>query len=73
MPTRPRTTARTLPTKTREEVVDARAAAPQPVEALDLERDGTSSADERQHVEVLRERRIALGDGDAAASLEAEE
>ena len=40
-----------------EEVVDARAAAPQPVEALHVERERHQHADERQHVDVLAERR----------------
>ncbi len=48
----------------REEVVDPRAAAPQAVEALDLERNRHQHADERQHVDVLAERRLPLGDGD---------
>ena len=46
-----------------EEIVDARAAAPQPVQALDLERERHQHADERQHVDVLAERREALRDG----------
>jgi hypothetical protein len=50
-----------------EEVVDARAPAPQTVEALDVEREGHQHADERQHVDVLAERREALRDGDEAA------
>ena len=49
-----------------EEVVDARAAAAQPVDALDLKRERHQRADERQDVEVLREGRIALGDRDEA-------
>ena len=36
-----------------EEVVDARAAAPQPVQALDVEGERHQDADERQHVDVL--------------------
>ena len=55
-----------------EEVVDARAAAPQPVEPLDVEGDRHEHRDERQHVDVLLERRVALGDRDQAA-LEAEQ
>ncbi len=46
----------------REEVVDARAAAPQPVEPLDVERERHEDAEERQHVDVLAERRLALRD-----------
>ena len=58
-----------------EEVVYARAAAAQPVEALDLERDRHQHADERQHVDVLPERRLPLRDGNQFGDqrLEAEE
>ena len=48
----------------REEVVDPRAAAAQAVEPLDLEGDRHQHADERQHVDVLPERRLPLGHGD---------
>ena len=50
-----------------EEVVDPRSAAPQPIEALDMERERHEHADERQHVHVLAERREALSDGNEAA------
>ena len=43
-----------------EEVVDAGAAAAQPVDALDLEGERHEHADQRQDVEVLGERRVAL-------------
>ena len=55
-----------------EEVVDARAAAPQAVEALQVEADRHDDGHERQHVEVLRQRRLALGDGEETG-LEADE
>ena len=45
-----------------EEIVDARAAAAQPIEALKLEAERHQRGDERQHVEVVLERRHALGD-----------
>ena len=48
----------------REEVVDARAPAPQPVEALDVKGERHEHADERQDVEVLPERRLSLRDRD---------
>ena len=51
-----------------EEVVDARAAAAQPVEPLQVEAERDEHGDERQDVEVLPERRNALGDRDEAAS-----
>ena len=52
-----------------EEIVDARAAAAQPVEALELEaRAATSTAMNGRTFEVLLERRHALGDRDQAAS-----
>ena len=47
-----------------EEIVDARAAAPQPVESLQLEAERHQHRDERQHVDVLLQRRHALGDRD---------
>ena len=43
-----------------EEVVDARAAAAQAVEALELEAERHQHGDERQHVDVLPQRRHAL-------------
>ncbi len=46
------------------EVVDARAAPPQAVQSLDVERERHEHAEQRQHVEVLAERRLAFGDGD---------
>ena len=55
-----------------EEVVDARAAAAQPVEALQVEAERHDHGHERQHVEVLRERRLALGDREEAG-VEADE
>ena len=51
----------------REEVVHARAAAPQAVDALDLERERREHGHERQHVQVLLDRRIALRHRDEAA------
>src|SRR5690606_9823977 len=55
-----------------EEVVDARPAAPQPVQTLDVERQRHQHADERQDVDVLAERRIALRHRDQAG-LEAQD
>ena len=52
----------------REEVVHARAAAAQPVEALNVERERHEDAEERQHVEVLPERRLALRDREKSAN-----
>ena len=49
-----------------EEVVDARAAAPQAVEALQVEAERHQHGDERQHVDVLPQRRNALGDRNQA-------
>ena len=49
-----------------EEVVDARAAAAQAVEALQVESDRHEHRDERQDVQVLRERRQALRDRNQA-------
>ncbi len=48
----------------REEVVHARAPAPEPVEALDMERERDEQRDDRQRDEILRERRLRLGDRD---------
>ena len=50
-----------------EEIVDARPAPPQPVETLDVIRQRHQHGDERQDVDVLRERRQPLGDGDETA------
>ena len=47
-----------------EEVVDARAAAAQPVEALEVEPQRHDQRDERQHVDVLLDRRMAARDRD---------
>jgi hypothetical protein len=47
-----------------EEVVDARAAAAQPVEALEVEAERHDQRHERQHVDVLLDRRMAARDGD---------
>jgi hypothetical protein len=46
----------------REEIVHARAAAPQPVEPLEKKPERHDGGDERQHVDVLLERRYTLGD-----------
>ena len=43
-----------------EEVVDARSAAAQPIEALQVEAERHERGDERQHVDVLLQRRQAL-------------
>ena len=48
----------------REEVVHAGAAAPQPVESLNVERERHEDAEQRQYVEVLAKRRLALRDRD---------
>ena len=56
-----------LPTNTAKKSSTRDAAAPQPVEALHVERERHEHADERQDVEVLAERRLALGDRDEAA------
>jgi hypothetical protein len=45
-----------------EEVVHARAAAPEPVETLQLEREDQHQADERRENQIPRERRLAFGD-----------
>ncbi len=45
-----------------EEIVDARAPAPQPIEALEVEADRHHQRDERQHPEVLLDRRLAARD-----------
>ena len=50
-----------------EEIVHARAAAPQAVQALKLIPQRHQHGDERQHRHVLLERRIALDDGNEAA------
>ena len=55
-----------------EEVVDARPAAPQAIEALQVEGERHDHRDERQDVEVLRERRLPLRCRDEAG-LEANE
>ena len=47
-----------------EEVVDARAAAPQAIQALEVESQRHDQRHERQHVEVLLERRNAAGHRD---------
>ena len=46
------------------EVVDARAPAAQAIEALHVKGERHEHAEKRQHVEVLRERRLALRDRD---------
>ena len=51
----------------REKVVDARAPAPQSIEPLHVKREGHQHADERQHVDVLAERRKSLCDGNQPA------
>ena len=48
----------------REEVVHAGAAATQPVESLNVERERHEDAEQRQYVEVLAKRRLALCDRD---------
>ena len=45
-----------------EEIVDARAAAPQPIEPLQMESQRHEHRDEGQDVDVLTERGDALGD-----------
>ena len=59
----------------REEIVDARAAAAQPIEALNVEGERHEHAEERQQVEVLPERWLPLGDRDEIrdARLESQE
>src|SRR4051812_991653 len=58
----------------REEIVDARAAAAQAIQPLQLEPDRNEDRNERQHVDVLPQRRHAFGDRDhlAEAGMEAE-
>ena len=51
-----------------EEVVHARAAAAQPVDALQLEGERRQHGDERQHVQVLLERRVAACRPESARS-----
>ena len=50
-----------------EEIVDARSAAPQAVDALEVIRQRHQHGDERHHRDILRERRIAAGDRDEPA------
>ena len=63
----PNTTAEDAADEDGKEVVHARAAAPQAIEPLHVERKRHQHADKRQDVDVLAERRIALGDRDEAA------
>ena len=64
VPTTPREHREDAADEHGEEIVDARAAAPQPVEPLHLERERHEQRDHRQADEVLRERRLGLGDRD---------
>ena len=60
VPNTPRTTARMLPTNTAKKSSTRDAAAAQPIEPLHVKRDRHQHRDERQHVDVLLERRHAL-------------
>ena len=52
-----------LPTNTAKKSSTRVRPAPQAIEALDVERERHEHAEERQHVEVLPERRLSFGDG----------